>query len=129
LEKVERSVDFSKTFTKDEILTHATICWVNQAIGTSIRAYKNANRYRWQPSHSRKPAIEAPAGFTFLTGDAYPPMANVENRVAIFNNGPTAEWYNAIYEGGHFGPWENPEAFIEGIRETFRFANTSKQQE
>ena len=56
-----------------------------------------------------------------------------ENRVAIFKNGPTAEWYNTIYakahsKGGHFGPWENPEAFIEGIRETFRLANTSKHQ-
>jgi len=44
-----------------------------------------------------------------------------------------AEWYNTIYakahsKGGHFGPWENPEAFIEGIRETFRLANPSKHQ-
>jgi len=129
----DQSVDFNKTFTKDEILTHATIYWVNQAIGTSIRAYKNANRFQWQPSHNRKPAVEAPAGFTFLTGDAYPPMATVKNRVAIFNDGPTAEWYNTIYakahsKGGHFGPWENPEAFIEGIRETFRIAKTSKHQ-
>ena len=129
----DQSVDFNTTFTKDEILTHATIYWVNQAIGTSIRAYKNANRFQWQPSHNRKPAVEAPAGFTFLTGDAYPPMATVENRVAMFNDGPTAAWYNTIYakahsKGGHFGPWENPEAFIEGIRETFRIAKTSKHQ-
>jgi hypothetical protein len=56
-----------------------------------------------------------------------------ENRVAIFKNGPTAEWYNTIYAKGPFQrrtlwPWENTEAFIEGIRETFRLANTSKHQ-
>lgn len=121
----DQSLDFESIFPKDEILTHATIYWVNQAIGSSIRAYKNANRYPWQPSHDRMPAVEAPAGFTFLTGDAYPPGATVENRVALFKDGPTGAWYNTVYakahaKGGHFGPWENPDAWIEGIRDTFR---------
>jgi hypothetical protein len=80
----DQRVLFEESFPKDEILTNATIYWVNQAIGTSIRAYKNPNRYPWQPSHNRTPAIEAPAGLTFLTGDAYPPRATVENRVDIF---------------------------------------------
>ena len=118
-------VDFEEALPKDQILTNAMINWVNQAIGTSIRAYKNANRYPWQPSHDRKPAVEAPAGFTFLTGDAFPPGATVDNRVDLFKSGHTAEWFNTVYakayeRGGHFGPWENPDAFVEGIRETFR---------
>ena len=127
----DQSVSFDMNFSKDDILTHATIYWVNQAIGSSIRAYKNANRYRWQPSHNRSPAVEAPAGFTFLLGDAYPPGATVENRVEIFKNGPTGSWFNTVYakayaKGGHFGPWENPEAFIEGIRETFQIIRNRK---
>ena len=65
----DQRVLFEESFPKDEILTNATIYWVNQAIGSSIRAYKNANRYLWQPSDNRTPAIEAPAGFTFLTGE------------------------------------------------------------
>ena len=126
----DQRVDFEETFAKDDILTNAMIYWVNQAIGTSIRAYKNANRYPWQPSHDRKPAVEAPAGFTFLTGDAYPPGATVDNRVDLFKSGHTAEWFNVVYakahdSGGHFGPWENPDAFIEGIRETFRMLRTA----
>lgn len=52
------------------------------------------------------------------------PGATVDNRVDLFKSGPTAEWFNVVYakaheNGGHFGPWENPDAFIEGIRETF----------
>jgi hypothetical protein len=126
----DQRVDFEATFPKDDILTNAMIYWVNQAIGTSIRAYKNANRYPWQPSHDRTPPVEAPAGFTFLTGDAYPPGATVDNRVDLFKSGPTADWFNVVYakaheHGGHFGPWENPEAFVGGIRETFRILRTA----
>jgi hypothetical protein len=34
-------------------------------------------------------------------------------------------WYNPVHinvhqTGGHFGPWENPQAFITDIRDTFR---------
>ncbi|GGJ73689.1 hypothetical protein [Streptomyces brasiliensis] len=64
-------------------------------------------------------------GFTFLVGDHYPPGATVDNRVELFDSGPTRHWYNPVYakahtQGGHFGPWENPEAFIDDIRATFR---------
>jgi len=45
-------------FTKDDILTHATIYWVTNAIGTSMRTYANNNRYPWTPSHDRQPVID-----------------------------------------------------------------------
>jgi hypothetical protein len=117
--------DFEEVFPRDHILTNATIYWVNQAIGSSIRAYSNANRYPWQPSHDRSPVVQAPTGFTFLAGDAYPPGVTAETRVEAFMNGPMAPLYNTVYakahaKGGHFSPWENPEAMIEGIRDTFR---------
>lgn len=51
---------FEDAFPVDHILTNATIYWVNQAIGSSIRAYKNANLYPWTPSHDRQPSVEAP---------------------------------------------------------------------
>jgi hypothetical protein len=71
------------------------------------------------------PLIEAPAGFTFLLGDTSPPGATVETRVDAFKNGPMGPMFNTVYakahaKGGHFAAWENPDAMIEGIRETFR---------
>lgn len=110
--------------SKDEIITFAMIFWLNQAIGTSIRSYLNAVKYPWKPSHNRNPLVEAPAGFTLLTGDAYPPLATVENRVDILKSAPFAGDFNIVYakayeKGGHFGPWENPEAYVEGITELF----------
>jgi len=48
--------------------------------------------------------------------------------MARLPSGTTLFMQKAHSKGGHFGPWENTEAFIEGIRETFRLANTSKHQ-
>ena len=57
--------------------------------------------------------IEAPAGFTFLTGDVSPPGVDVSNRVETFKNGPMGGMYNMVYakpheKGGHFVPWKTP---------------------
>jgi hypothetical protein len=51
---------FEDLFDRDFILTNATIYWITESIGSSIRSYRNANRWPWQPSHDRPPAIEAP---------------------------------------------------------------------
>ncbi len=37
--------DVESVFTKDDLLTHATIYWVNNSIATSMRYHANANRY------------------------------------------------------------------------------------
>src|SRR5262249_37595219 len=58
--------DIEAVFSKDDLLTHAMIFWVNNAIGTSIRTYANNNRYPWTPSHDRWPVVEAPTGITFV---------------------------------------------------------------
>jgi pimeloyl-ACP methyl ester carboxylesterase len=121
----DKNGNFEQAFPRDHILTNATIYWVNNAIGQSIRSYRNANRYPWVPSHDRTPIVEAPAGFTFLAGDHYPPGTDETNRVEYFENGHSREFYNPVYakahaKGGHFVPWENPEAYIDDVRATFR---------
>ncbi|MEV2273889.1 epoxide hydrolase family protein [Nonomuraea africana] len=122
----DKRSDFDENFPRDFILAEATAFWVNQAIGSSIRMYRNAVRYPWVPSHNRQPVVEPPAGFTFLLGDAYPPgVDTVEGRIAAFENGPTRSSFNVInvnahMKGGHFVHYENPEAFTNDVRETFR---------
>jgi pimeloyl-ACP methyl ester carboxylesterase len=121
----DKNGNFAEVFPKKEIILSAMIYWVNQAIGSSIRVYANASRYPWQPSHDREPKVQAPAGFTFLVGEKYPPGATLKNRVELFKNGPLASDFNVVYakafeKGGHFGPWENPDAYVESIREMFK---------
>lgn len=111
-------------FTKDELLTHATIYWVNNAIETSMRIYANNNRYPWNPSHERWPVIEAPTGITFV-GFENPPGVTTEERVDSFLNSDRAAWYNHVNltvheQGGHFIPWEIPEQWVDDLRRTFR---------
>jgi pimeloyl-ACP methyl ester carboxylesterase len=73
--------------------------------------------------------LSAPSSGT-STHDAYPPGADAANRVALFENGPTREWFNPVLvevspRGGHFTPVENPDAVVAGIRKTFRALRTS----
>lgn len=76
--------------------------------------------------HDRQPTVEPPAGFTFLLGDVYPPGVHTpEERIAAFENGPTRGFFNPVhvnahYKGGHFVHYENPEALVGDVRETFR---------
>lgn len=79
------------------------IFWVNNAIGTSIRYYANANRYPWTPSHDRKPVIEAPTGITFV-GYENPPGVTTEQRVDSWL-GLREGWYNHVNLTAHDAAW------------------------
>ncbi|WP_328535317.1 epoxide hydrolase family protein [Streptomyces sp. NBC_00344] len=111
-------------FSKDDILTHTMIYWVNNAIGTSMRYYANANRYPWVPSHDRRPVIEAPTGITFVEYEN-PPGVTTDQRVQHFAGSERGEWYNHVNltvhpDGGHFIPWEIPDGWVADLRRTFR---------
>ncbi|SNT64401.1 epoxide hydrolase [Asanoa hainanensis] len=108
----------------DDVLTHATIFWAGDAIGPSMRTYANNNRYPWTPSHDRWPPVEAPTGITFV-GYENPPGVSTDQRVAHFLASDRADWYNHVNltaheRGGHFIPWENPDAWVDDLRRTFR---------
>ncbi|MGW5359845.1 epoxide hydrolase family protein [Actinopolymorpha pittospori] len=116
--------DIENVFSKDNLLTHAMIFWVNNAIGSSIRTYANNNRYPWTPSHDRQPVVEAPTGITFV-GYENPPGVTTDQRVQSFLDGDRAGWYNHVNltvhdRGGHFIPLEIPDQWVEDLRRTFR---------
>jgi pimeloyl-ACP methyl ester carboxylesterase len=116
--------DIETVFSKDDLLTHTMIFWVNNAIGTSIRTYANNNRYPWTPSHDRQPVIEAPTGITFVAHEN-PPGVSTDQRVQNFLETDRAAWYNHVNltahdRGGHFIPWEIPAEWVTDLRRTFR---------
>lgn len=117
--------DVESVFSKDDLLTHAMIFWVNNTIGTSIRYYANANRYPWTPSHDRRPVIEAPTGLTFVAHENPPGVTTTEQRIESWLAGDRAEWYHHVNltaheSGGHFIPWEIPDGWVDDLRRTFR---------
>ncbi|MBO1416065.1 epoxide hydrolase family protein [Streptomyces sp. FH025] len=120
----EHDGDVEKVFSRDDLLTHATVYWANNAIGSSIRYYANIDRHPWRPSHDRWPVVEAPTGITFV-GYENPPGVSTDRRVQSFLDSDRAAWYNHVNltaheRGGHFIPWENPGAWVDDLRRTFR---------
>ena len=76
------------TIYLDDLLTHATIYWVNNSIATSMRYYANANRYPWAPAHDSTPVVQAPVGLTFVTYENPPGIHTANERVRAFKTGP-----------------------------------------
>lgn len=117
--------DLESVFSKDDLLTHATIFWAGAAIETSIRTYANNNRYPWTPAHDRRPVVEAPTGITFVGYENPPGVSTTDDRVRQFLGSDRAAWYNLVNvtahdHGGHFIPWEVPDAWVDDLRRTFR---------
>jgi microsomal epoxide hydrolase len=116
--------DPERVFSKEHMITNAMIYWLTGTAGSSMRAYADAARYPWTPSHDRKPVVQAPTGITFLGGEN-PAGISTDRRVAAFMAGPRASFFNTVYAqahdtGGHFGYYENPDAVIHDLRSMFR---------
>ena len=105
------------------MLANATIYWATGTAGSSMRAYADAARHPWVPTHDRTPVVEAPTGITFLGGEN-PPGTTTADRVELFRKGPRAPFFNTVYlnaheNGGHFGYFENPQAVVHDLRTMF----------
>ncbi|MDT7742629.1 MAG: hypothetical protein QOE59_1707 [Actinomycetota bacterium] len=70
--------------------------------------------------------MQAPVGLTLVTYENPPGIHTAHDRVEAFTTGPQAAWFinhvniNAHDHGGHFIPWENPDAWVDDLRRTFR---------
>ncbi|HEY0688585.1 MAG TPA: epoxide hydrolase, partial [Kribbella sp.] len=68
--------------------------------------------------------VQAPVGLTFVTYENPPGIHTANERVRAFKTGPQADWFNHVNvnahgHGGHFIPWENPDAWVSDLRRTF----------
>lgn len=69
--------------------------------------------------------VEAPTGLTFVGHENPPGVTTAQQRVDNWLASDRADWYhhvnvNAHDEGGHFIPWEVPDAWVDDLRRTFR---------
>jgi hypothetical protein len=73
--------DVERSFTKDEILTNATLYWLTGTIGSSMRMY-NANAAIPPAQLARR--VEVPSGFSLFPGDIVrPPRAWLERTANV----------------------------------------------
>ncbi len=104
--------DVEDRFTKDELLTNATIYWATQTVSSSVRFYKESaeDPVRFGPGER----VEVPTGFAIFPGDSsQPPREWAERSYNV-------QRYTLMPSGGHFGAWEEPELLAIELREFFR---------
>jgi pimeloyl-ACP methyl ester carboxylesterase len=108
------SGDVERAFTREHLLTTVSLFWLTQTIGSSLRFYWETARQNWKPAHARRPTIEAPTAMAVLPRDVFPlPRKLVERHANL-------QHWRVYPKGGHFGPAEAPEVYVEDVREFFR---------
>lgn len=94
--------DVESAFPRDDLLTWVTAYWVTGTIGTSFSPYVE----RGEPVSS----VPVPTAVTQFPGDIVTAPRSYGER---FLN--VAHWHD-FDRGGHFGAWEQPELFVDGLR-------------
>ena len=84
--------------------------------------------------HGAWGAIALWTGITFVGHENPPGVTTTQERVAQFLGSDRAPWYNLVNvtahdHGGHFIPWEVPDAWVDDLRRTFRGRRPSAVQE
>jgi len=95
--------DLERRFTLDDVLTHVTLYWVTNTIGTSFGPY-----FERETPGNERPAI--PTAVTLFPRDLIPAPRAFADR--IFD---VRRW-TELPRGGHFGAWEEPELFAGELR-------------
>ena len=99
-------------YTKDELLTTATIYWATATIGSSVRMYKENQRELWTLAPNEK--VPAPAGFAMFPQEiARPPREWAERSYHV------RQWQE-MPRGGHFAAFEQPHQLAQEIRQFYR---------
>ena len=96
--------------TRDDILDNVTLYWLTNTAVSSARLY-------WE----NKLAFFAPQGVTIpVAVSAFPDELYQAPRSWAERAFPKLIHYNRLPKGGHFAAWEQPKAFSEELRASFR---------
>ncbi len=104
--------DVERSFTRDELLTNATIYWVTGTIRASMHWYLEHRR--------RPPAFVRPERVPVPTGVAVFPREVMRTpRSAVARKYDLQRW-TVMERGGHFAAMEQPQALVDDVRAFFR---------
>jgi pimeloyl-ACP methyl ester carboxylesterase len=101
--------------TRDDILDNITLYWLTNTAISSARLY-------WDTAQ-----LPGPGGFFDVRGikipvavSAFPDEIYTAPQSWAEKAYPKLIHYNRLPKGGHFAAWEQPEAFVSELRESFR---------
>ncbi len=92
--------DVFSAFTLDELATNLTIYWVTQTAGSAARYYFDSRTAALSDGR-----VDVPTGVAQFPHDLLP--APRESAERFYN----VQRFTRMPAGGHFGPWEEPEAW------------------
>jgi pimeloyl-ACP methyl ester carboxylesterase len=103
--------------TRDDILDNITLYWLTNTAVSASRLY-------WETAHNvptRQIAFFAPTGVQIpVAVSAFPDELYTAPRSWTEEAYPKLIHYNRMAKGGHFAAWEQPQAFSEEMRASFR---------
>jgi pimeloyl-ACP methyl ester carboxylesterase len=103
--------DIEQSISKDELLTNIMIYWVTGTITSSTRLY-------YESAHSSNDMadagrIETPTGCAIFPAELYIPPRKWADEVYNIQH------WSVMDQGGHFAALEQPQLFVEDIRQFF----------
>lgn len=110
--------DVLAAYDRDFLCTTASIYWLTNTIGSSLRIYKEmftgmGFAMDWPLAHDGSPPIPVPTGVGVARKDvAFVPRAIVERHTNL-------QRWQVIDEGGHFLPAERPQTLVDEYRTFF----------
>lgn len=107
----DSSGDLDNNFSKDELLTNVAIYWFTGTITSSARIYyENRNT----PATRTMAYIDVPTGVALFPAEIY-----VSPRTWAEASYDLRHW-TVMSQGGHFAALEQPELYLEDLREFYR---------
>jgi pimeloyl-ACP methyl ester carboxylesterase len=105
--------DVARHFGRDFLCTTASLYWLTNTIGSSLRIYKEAFNPTRPPAPREDLRVKTPVGLAIAPKElAYMPRKMAEARCDL------RRW-TILPRGGHFAPAEQPEAIANDVRAFF----------
>jgi epoxide hydrolase len=96
-------------FDRDELLDNVMFYWATNSAASSARLY-------WESfARGRPTQVPVPVGVTVYPKEIVPPV-----RAWMEADYPNIVYWNEQRRGGHFAAFEQPELFVEDVRNCFR---------
>ena len=100
----------SEGLTRDDILDNVTLYWLTNTAISSARLYWENKLNFFAPKH-----VAIPVGVSVFPDEIYAAPQSWTAKAY-----PRLIHFNRLPKGGHFAAWEQPQAFSEEVRATFR---------
>jgi epoxide hydrolase len=100
-----------KVLTRDELLDNVMLYWLPATATSSARLYWESFR----DAFARRDPVTVPVGCSIFPKEIFR-----ASRRWVAKRFPTLQYFNELTKGGHFAAFEQPEIYLQEVRNNFR---------